>query len=263
MKHEITGEQNQETAALYALGALTQHEARSFEAHLIEGCPVCQSELNLFEEVTESLALSQEELAPPPYLRDVLTARIAREDHKKRSNIAAFEPRTVQSPAIAQPARSGVASYIFWALAASLLVATMASFLAWRQARVESDSLRQDLARAQAGAAGGPSRVINLEGQAAASGASAKIYWDVEAKKWAVTAKLPPPPAGKVYQLWLVKPEAKISAGLLDVDRSGHGFKVVDVPATVGDLDAVAITLEPRGGSSQPTMPIYAVGKVS
>ncbi len=263
MKHETTGEYNQETAALYALGALSQHEARSFEAHLIEGCPVCQTELTLFEEVTESLALSQEEVAPPPYLRDVLTARIAREDDKSTGNVTPFEPRISEAPAISQSARSGIGSYILWGLAASLIVAAMASFLAWRQAKAESESLRQELATAQTRSPAEAPRILNLEGQSPAAGSSAKIYWDVEASKWAVTAKLPPPPEGKVYQLWLVKPEAKISAGLIDVDRNGHGFKVVDVPANVSDLDAVAITLEPQGGSSQPTMPIFAVGKVS
>ena len=34
MKHERLTEEVQELAALYALGALTQHEARSFEIHL-------------------------------------------------------------------------------------------------------------------------------------------------------------------------------------------------------------------------------------
>ena len=250
-------------AALYALGALSQHEARSFEAHLIEGCPACQAELDQFQRVTESLALSQEEVAPPPYLRDVLTARIAREDHKAANNVIPFEPRASQTPAGAQPATSSIGSYILWALAASLIVAAMASFLAWRQAKAEGETLRQELARAQTNVPAEPPRVIDLDGQTAAPGSSAKVYWYVQASKWAVTAKLPPPPEGKVYQLWLVKPDAKISAGLLDVDRNGNGFKVLDVPSDVNDRDAVAITLEPQGGSAQPTMPIFAVGKMS
>jgi anti-sigma-K factor RskA len=30
----------------------------------------------------------------------------------------------------------------------------------------------------------------------------------------------------------------------------------------IGQLAAAAITLEPEGGSEQPTMPIYAIGNV-
>ena len=78
-----------------------------------------------------------------------------------------------------------------------------------------------------------------------------------------VTADLPPAPEGKVYQVWFVTPTAKISAGLISPNNTGHGFTVVQFPSNIGMLVAAAITLEPEGGSQQPTMPIYALGKVS
>ena len=40
MRHDRATEETRETAALYALGALSQHEARAFEIHLAEGCDV-------------------------------------------------------------------------------------------------------------------------------------------------------------------------------------------------------------------------------
>ncbi|HSO74073.1 MAG TPA: hypothetical protein VLU47_04485, partial [Blastocatellia bacterium] len=79
MKHETTSEEQQAAVALYALGALSQRDAASFDAHLREGCAVCRSEFDGFAEVTASLALSVQEASPAPYLRDVLTARIKRE----------------------------------------------------------------------------------------------------------------------------------------------------------------------------------------
>lgn len=79
-----------------------------------------------------------------------------------------------------------------------------------------------------------------------------------------MAASLPPAPAGKVYQLWFVTAaNAKISAGLIPTDAAGQGYTFIDVPPTIGKLAAAAITLEPDGGSQQPTMPIYAVGKAS
>jgi anti-sigma-K factor RskA len=78
-----------------------------------------------------------------------------------------------------------------------------------------------------------------------------------------VTADLPPAPEGKVYQLWFVTPDAKISAGLINLDKNGHGFTAVQFPPSVTQLAAAAITLEPEGGSEQPTMPIYALGSAS
>ncbi len=51
-------------AALYALGSLTQHEARSFEGHLAEGCESCEGELGGFEAVVSDLAFAVAEAEP-------------------------------------------------------------------------------------------------------------------------------------------------------------------------------------------------------
>ena len=57
-------------------------------------------------------------------------------------------------------------------------------------------------------------------------------------------------------------PFARVSAGLIQPDSTGRGFAVVQVPSEIGKIAAAAITLEPAGGSPQPTLPIYALGKI-
>src|SRR6185369_6428254 len=105
--------------------------------------------------------------------------------------------------------------------------------------------------------------VIAMAGLEPAPNASGNIYWDHQKNQWVVTADLPPAPAGKVYQLWMVTAdEKKVSAGLIEPDPRGHGFVAIDVPANVGQMQAAAITLEPQGGSPQPTLPIYVLGKI-
>lgn len=123
-------------------------------------------------------------------------------------------------------------------------------------ARSESDDLR-----AQVGQLQGDPKVIRLAGQAPAPGASAQIYWDVAKRNWVVAVSLPPPPEGKVYQLWFVKPDAQVSAGLIRPNDQGYGFAVINVPSDLEGLKAAAITLEPEGGSASPTLPIYAMGE--
>jgi hypothetical protein len=103
-------------------------------------------------------------------------------------------------------------------------------------------------------------RMIQLIGQPASPDSVAKVYWDLQSNRWVVTADLPPAPQGMVYQLWFVTPTAKISAGLIKPDKSGHGFSVLPFPSSAAQLAAAAITLEPEGGSPQPTMPIYVLG---
>lgn len=77
MKHIFAEEEIQERAALYALGALGQHEARAFDEHLAEGCATCEAELKEFATVVEKLAFESPEAAPSPDTRNKLMALIA------------------------------------------------------------------------------------------------------------------------------------------------------------------------------------------
>ena len=63
---------------------------------------------------------------------------------------------------------------------------------------------------------------------------------------------LPPAPDGKTYQLWYVGPDQVArSAGLLDADADGHGSLLLQGDANAAA--AVGMTVEPDGGSAQPT----------
>ena len=77
MKHNVAEDALCERAALYALGALNQHEARAFEEHISEGCEVCEAELRPFESVAAILGLAAPEIEPPPGAREKLLARLA------------------------------------------------------------------------------------------------------------------------------------------------------------------------------------------
>jgi anti-sigma factor ChrR (cupin superfamily) len=75
MTHAVAPEDMKEVAAQYALGALSQSEARAFEAHLAEGCEACQRELDTFIETAALLALVCDEEKPGSHLREELTRR--------------------------------------------------------------------------------------------------------------------------------------------------------------------------------------------
>ena len=304
-------------AALYALGALSQLEARAFEVHLRDGCPACELELKQFEEVAGLIGMTAQTVAPPAYLRDLLSVRLQRENSPAISLVqssSTIPPSPVDSNSSDETASAEVISFreakqakatsvdsagrivspaarplsatawVPWAVAAAMLIAFLYSFSAWRSVLnqnnestsatlKENKELKDQLAKEAAistemaqinSVLSSPQvQTIELAGQEPAPNSSAKIYWDVQAARWVVTANLPVAPAGKVYQLWFVTPDSKISAGLISPDQNGHGFTVVSFPSTVTQLDAAAITLEPEGGSEQPTMPIYLLGKPS
>jgi anti-sigma-K factor RskA len=66
----------------------------------------------------------------------------------------------------------------------------------------------------------------------------------------------------RAYQLWLVPSGgAPVPVGLLQVSADGsssHSTPLADVPAAT----AVAVTIEPAGGSQTPTTPIVMVGNL-
>ena len=296
MKHELAKEEFQEKAALYSLGALSQHEARAFERHLAEGCSACEADLVEFEEVTGTLSFDSPAVTPPAYLRDVLLARIDEEvrtagflnQSPKLSHSGRLRSRVVRTASSEQstPSRPSFGTVILpWAAAASLAIAVGALLFALSRTGRDVDNLRAqlddintrmgkvavDLARERGKVQEAVQinevltapghREIVLVGQPPAPSSSARVYWDVQKNRWAVTADLPPSPKGTVYQLWFVTNKGeKISAGLIVTDENGHGFRTTVVPGDIAPIAAAAITLEPEGGSKQPTMPIYTMG---
>jgi anti-sigma factor ChrR (cupin superfamily) len=76
MKHAALTDDIVERTALYALGALTQIEARAFEDHLAEGCEICQSELNQYQIAVESLGTAATDEEPPAAVRERLLASL-------------------------------------------------------------------------------------------------------------------------------------------------------------------------------------------
>ena len=82
MTHSESPDEMSEFAALYALGALTQHEVRRFEEHLAEGCESCRIEIEEFEQVTFNLALATPEVEPPAAAFEKLLTRTRREERR-------------------------------------------------------------------------------------------------------------------------------------------------------------------------------------
>jgi len=269
---------------LYALGALSQHEARAFEVHLREGCPVCQAEISQYESVTGELGLAAPAVPPPAYLRELLVARLERE-----AAPPATAPAVASGTPLPTPVRapSSVRLYLPWAVAACFAALFAFSYRSIRQIgqeiarqqerlvalQSEGEQLKttltqermrvQQLDQVRSVLTSPGSRVVLLAGQGSAPSASGAVLWDTHRNRWLVTASLPPPPVGKAYQLWFITTaQAKISAGVIRTDVTGQSFTIIDVPSDVSkQVAAAAITLEPEGGSEQPTMPIYVLGR--
>ncbi|GAC1306647.1 MAG: anti-sigma factor [Vulcanimicrobiaceae bacterium] len=64
---------------------------------------------------------------------------------------------------------------------------------------------------------------------------------------------LPALPKGKVYQAWTLAKGTKTVAPSVTFSPAAGGVTIVDVPGDAAKLQAVAVTVEPAGGSRKPT----------
>jgi hypothetical protein len=155
-------------------------------------------------------------------------------------------------------------------IAATALLALTSTYLFTQNAKLarerddlshERNSLSEELAawRRQVDDIVSPrTRVIAMVGDETPQ-ANAKVIWDSKAQQWAIYIfDLPAPPSDKDYQLWYVTKNAKISAKVFSTDGQGQAvLKLTLPPNALAGLAATAVTLEPKGGSPQPTGKFY------
>ena len=66
-----------------------------------------------------------------------------------------------------------------------------------------------------------------------------------------VVDDLPSPPEGQTYEAWILRDDAAEPAGLFEPNDAGRAAAPIE--GSIEDADAVAVTVEPAGGSSSPT----------
>lgn len=242
----MTCEELEERLDAYALGALDAEEVRAVEAHLSQ-CGRCAAEAADALRAASALALTAPFLQPRPALRErVLTAA-------RRDVAAAAGPGPLAGRRLA------------WAkgAAAVLLVAAL-GLGSWSLAlRRDVDRLEAENAALRSGTtpaalvaallAGGEAVTWTLEAAGPAAGARGVLAWDPEQGLCALSVDgLPQPPAGHVYQLWLVKDDGSaVSMGTFTVDADGTGRLLSTLGGEFGRFVAAGVSLEPAGGNSQ------------
>jgi anti-sigma-K factor RskA len=256
----------------YVFGRLNPGNRKQFEAHLETGCDQCKRELAELYEATALLPLLLRQEAPPTGLRQRLLSRLSakRAEPQRGSKPAPAPQREIKEGTVTKsPAHS-------WYLYASmvmgaLLIIGLLLFLN-DQLRTTSE-LEKKLTDLQAQAQQQQDilgilqarrvEMLPLASAVAGSGASGKIFWEPEKRRAVLqVVNLPAQPAEKQYQLWLMKDKKYFRVDEFDVNtEKSNVFKVMTLP--VGEkkeIDEFAITLEPRGGSTQPSGAIQLRG---
>jgi hypothetical protein len=266
MSDRITHEQAFEQLADLALDLVDGATSRAaLEAH-VAACAICQAELASLRNTTVSLAP-----APAGVLSDARRAAV------REGLLARAQAGTVPPPApvadvvpIRRPRTIGQRLANEWfplITAAALFLGLRVGFTMMKErdqarAAVASNAaritqLQDSLVRRDAIIAdltGANVRVVDLAATGKAQ-AGARMFWDRASNRWTlVTHHLGAPAAGRTYQLWLVTTKGeKVSAGTFTPDAKGNALVRATYALSERDLAAIAVSVEPTGGSPQPT----------
>lgn len=266
MKHAQISDEIQETAALYAAGALTRDEAEAFARHVFEEkCEICAGELRDFQATTGLLSHTAPVVAPSASARDRLMAQ-ARAVEDARSAQAARSA--------ARPAASRWREWVLGLATATAIVGVV--YVQNSNARLQrlNDELTGRVAsledqlntqRVQLATFTSPEvRVLDLAGQNQNARAQGRIFWNRRENRWLFYAKdLPRLGPDQIYQLWFVPATGNpVSAGIFNADTAGAANISITVPPDIGPLKAAAVTTEPAGGLPQPSGAFALLGAI-
>jgi anti-sigma-K factor RskA len=232
----------------YALDALDPGAERDRFTRHLSRCQSCASEVRGFREVATAMAFAVT-TEPPPGLRDQVLAAAARTRQLPPEIRTHARSRRTRTRVPWVPWLSGVVA------TASIVVAVLFGFA---QAHTQ-DELNQVRAENQAISLLLSAPKAKLLTYPVTHGGTATVVLAADRHELAVvTTGLPALPSGKVYQLWLIGKPAITSAGLLPPAKDGQTPPVLATGVVKGD--ALGLTVEPAGGSAQPTTkPILAL----
>ena len=278
-------------AALYALGALGEAERNRFEEHL-ETSLDCVREVKALLPVAHHLPQMALPIDPPPALRERVLREVAgwtpappepSEPGPAPRGESVTRGSATPGPSPA-PGRSRLGP-LFWLVALLLVavaggggsyVAALHRQIADLQADAQSANTRADILELEATLAGleaarrdeviaiaiDPTvRALTLAGQPLAPVGTGRALWTEAGLMAFLATGLPPLPEGQTYQLWFVTPEAApVPAALILPEAGGSATVTLQIPEGVTPA-AMAVTIEPAGGASQPTGDVYLLSE--
>lgn len=237
---------------LYATGALSPSEMEEVEV-LCERHPELAQELKSIEDSLIKFAEAQAIIPSSGMKKRIMDAIDAEEKKNNKGLIIQLNPR--------------VSLYAIAACIALLIISNVGLVITWtnlnntraelaqlsEQNTVYAAEMVQFKQQSQyLSALRDPSTIaIELKGAAISPSSTALVYWNAKSQQVLMDfVNLPAADQDHQYQLWALVNGQPVDLGVFD------GGTLADIKAmkTIQSADAFAVTLEPRGGSIQPTL---------
>ncbi|WP_243224600.1 anti-sigma factor domain-containing protein [Microbacterium sp. CIAB417] len=230
-----------ELSAGHALHALSPEEERRYADALREH-PEWQSIAAADAETVAVLAETPPSRTPPPAIRDDLLRRIASTPQDAETPGAGIDGPVPQGDAVVPRSSPRRRSRLLFALAACLvLVVGIGAGAAVLIGQLQRPAAVVALERIE-NAPDAQEASVELE-----TGGTATAHWSESVGSAVlVTDGLEPLAEDRTYELWYVRGDAPVSAGVFDVEDSA-GTAVLEGEMQPGD--AIAVTVEQAGGS--------------
>ncbi len=258
---------------LYVLGDVTAEERAEVEAMALKH-PAIKAELG---EIERSLELYAEENAvePAENLRDrVLNSLVTNlsDDRTFPSREVRVEDNIIP---IKRAESSNTYKYAFAACLALLIISVVALISVYSKLQQSNTLLtslqnqnqhfanRVNLMDRELSVFHDPSfKLLKLQGTPKSPGSALTVAWSAAKKKVMIdmaNAEMPANDKDHQYQLWALVGGKPVDLGVFDADTTSKDMVEMK---SIASADAFAVTLEPRGGSQNPTMDqMMVIGK--
>lgn len=238
-----------DAVAVYALGALSKSEAAAVRAHL-RSCAQCRAEYDALRPAVDALALSAEACTDSrtgPAPSQLLKARLLRTVRQESSDRGLRAQGRLSWPGFVVAAAAIVLA--LWTTASNLM-------------------LRSDLAQTRDQMAQLHTQIVGANRRLAAQKIMIADVMNADAKRFPVTGGevirrddhvyiamrgMPAPPKGHVYQAWTQSNGAQKMSPSITFAPDRSGVALVYLPVNAATIAAVAVSVEPEGGSKAPT----------
>jgi len=263
-------ENAEELLIFYALGAVTEDERARVEVYIASN-PEAKLRLEEMMQTAAGLPFEAAPVQPSEELKRKLMNRVNADARKRFASM----PQTQASSwsrflDLFRPQAGNWAPHAIAVLSLFIAIGTGLWGLSLRNQYVslqsEVASLRQELALQReviTRVASADSRAFAISGTEHQPAAHGQLIADPKTGSAVlVVSGLKPLEAGKIYEVWLIKGDTPVAAGLFKVDDQGQAILEVSQNVEPGSYNAVGVSIEPEGGSSQPTGDIVMLGEI-
>jgi anti-sigma-K factor RskA len=216
----------------YVLDALTDEEIIQVAEHLAS-CSACQAEYLQLRKVADELPLALRQSVAPPKVKESLMKAI--HSHQGSSSHPAaltFWQRLGQL--FAKP--------LVAIGTALILILVIANISLWNQNQRLGQLASQ------------PWQVVLLDNADNTSNAMGELILDSRGEAGTLLVdNLDALGSDYQYQVWLIRKDARVSAGVFSVNQQGYASLIIQASDPLTSYDSIGISVEPFGGSPGPT----------